>query len=129
MGALADRALGMRMGFALILMLISIIGGRIIPAFTRNWLMRQGHAVGLPTMANRFDIAVIGVTALALAGWVAASRSEEHTSELQSLMRISYAVFCLKKKNNQTSNIKYRTVLTCNKVSHTKASHQRAPCS
>src|SRR3546814_4145910 len=29
-------------------------------------------------------------------------RSEEHTSELQSLMRISYAVFCLKKKKNQT---------------------------
>src|SRR3546814_15709129 len=32
---------------------------------------------------------------------VAFSRSEEHTSELQSLMRISYAVFCLKKKNIQ----------------------------
>src|SRR3546814_9003610 len=33
--------------------------------------------------------------------WVASQkRSEEHTSELQSLMRISYAVFCLKKKNN-----------------------------
>src|SRR3546814_2877123 len=30
-----------------------------------------------------------------------AARSEEHTSELQSLMRISYAVFCLKKKKNQ----------------------------
>src|SRR3546814_8421549 len=30
-----------------------------------------------------------------------ASRSEEHTSELQSLMRISYAVFCLKKKNER----------------------------
>src|SRR3546814_4505657 len=30
-------------------------------------------------------------------------RSEEHTSELQSLMRISYAVFCLKKKNNENS--------------------------
>src|SRR3546814_2296922 len=30
-------------------------------------------------------------------------RSEEHTSELQSLMRISYAVFCLKKKNNKAS--------------------------
>src|SRR3546814_2752689 len=30
-----------------------------------------------------------------------AARSEEHTSELQSLMRISYAVFCLKKKNKQ----------------------------
>src|SRR3546814_9220017 len=32
-----------------------------------------------------------------------AKRSEEHTSELQSLMRISYAVFCLKKKNQQTN--------------------------
>src|SRR3546814_1391559 len=31
-------------------------------------------------------------------------RSEEHTSELQSLMRISYAVFCLKKKKQQTTN-------------------------
>src|SRR3546814_5710790 len=31
-------------------------------------------------------------------------RSEEHTSELQSLMRISYAVFCLKKKNHTTHN-------------------------
>src|SRR3546814_9942616 len=33
-----------------------------------------------------------------------ASRSEEHTSELQSLMRISYAVFCLKKKKTQRHN-------------------------
>src|SRR3546814_11111668 len=35
-----------------------------------------------------------------LAAAVAAPRSEEHTSELQSLMRISYAVFCLQKQNN-----------------------------
>src|SRR3546814_3717290 len=34
-----------------------------------------------------------------------AERSEEHTSELQSLMRISYAVFCLKKKKNTTKQI------------------------
>src|SRR3546814_8948919 len=34
---------------------------------------------------------------------VARARSEEHTSELQSLMRISYAVFCLKKKKNDTT--------------------------
>src|SRR3546814_1672630 len=33
-----------------------------------------------------------------------ADRSEEHTSELQSLMRISYAVFCLKKKKNNIAN-------------------------
>src|SRR3546814_8139102 len=41
-----------------------------------------------------------GRGALALHAERAAGRSEEHTSELQSLMRISYAVFCLKKKNN-----------------------------
>src|SRR3546814_8669688 len=37
-------------------------------------------------------------------------RSEEHTSELQSLMRISYAVFCLKKKKNNNSQTKYQQV-------------------
>src|SRR3546814_6554189 len=43
-----------------------------------------------------------------------ASRSEEHTSELQSLMRISYAVFCLKKKTprKQTNNLRYVLSLT-----------------
>src|SRR3546814_9057729 len=39
-------------------------------------------------------------------------RSEEHTSELQSLMRISYAVFCLKKKNKTTTNSIHLTYLT-----------------
>src|SRR3546814_6881806 len=37
--------------------------------------------------------------------YLALSRSEEHTSELQSLMRISYAVFCLKKKNQNSSTV------------------------
>src|SRR3546814_6366927 len=37
-------------------------------------------------------------------------RSEEHTSELQSLMRISYAVFCLKKKTKQTETTCHRTL-------------------
>src|SRR3546814_9583744 len=41
----------------------------------------------LPVTSHRFIDHIVG-------------RSEEHTSELQSLMRISYAVFCLKKKNN-----------------------------
>src|SRR3546814_6768134 len=42
------------------------------------------------------------------------TRSEEHTSELQSLMRISYAVFCLKKKNKQsgTADSTCMTVVT-----------------
>src|SRR3546814_1274580 len=38
--------------------------------------------------------------------WLFSKRSEEHTSELQSLMRISYAVFCLKKKKNKIKQIK-----------------------
>src|SRR3546814_6936352 len=45
----------------------------------------------------------IGGTAGALGGMLMAKRSEEHTSELQSLMRISYAVFCLKKKKKESS--------------------------
>src|SRR3546814_8589971 len=48
-------------------------------------------------------------------GWllsakVALARSEEHTSELQSLMRISYAVFCLKKKKDKTHTIQQRAL-------------------
>src|SRR3546814_3091459 len=38
-------------------------------------------------------------------------RSEEHTSELQSLMRISYAVFCLKKKKNITKTNKHTMII------------------
>src|SRR3546814_5229045 len=42
-------------------------------------------------------------------------RSEEHTSELQSLMRISYAVFCLKKKKKNTDIMKNLNIYTPNK--------------
>src|SRR3546814_2683261 len=57
--------------------------------------------------ASAFWFALIGVALLSihalplLARLWAAPRSEEHTSELQSLMRISYAVFCLKKKKKK----------------------------
>src|SRR3546814_8999427 len=40
-------------------------------------------------------------------------RSEEHTSELQSLMRISYAVFCLKKKTKNTKENEHTHATTC----------------
>src|SRR3546814_1033725 len=46
------------------------------------------------------------------------ARSEEHTSELQSLMRISYAVFCLKKKITIKKVIYYSTVLTRSTTIH-----------
>src|SRR3546814_5316006 len=47
-------------------------------------------------------------------------RSEEHTSELQSLMRISYAVFCLKKKTNHNMKNNLTTNNTRNPTSQTK---------
>src|SRR3546814_8577523 len=55
---------------------------------------------------------------------IAQQRSEEHTSELQSLMRISYAVFCLKKKTNklyEQSNVNYkiRQNIHIKKIYHT----------
>src|SRR3546814_7682195 len=46
-------------------------------------------------------------------------RSEEHTSELQSLMRISYAVFCLKNKNKQNKKLTLPNKYTSIKQSHT----------
>src|SRR3546814_3983385 len=52
----------------------------------------------------------------------AAARSEEHTSELQSLMRISYAVFCLKKKklNNKSQNSTCQQLInTCQDIHET----------
>src|SRR3546814_5395572 len=48
-------------------------------------------------------------------------RSEEHTSELQSLMRISYAVFCLKKKKHQHTNT--HNTSTHNTTSHDNKQH------
>src|SRR3546814_10190391 len=59
-----------------------------------------GILVGVPraTLAA-FSLEQVAAVRHYLAQGVAGTRSEEHTSELQSLMRISYAVFCLKKKN------------------------------
>src|SRR3546814_8221321 len=61
---------------------------------------------------------------------VDAERSEEHTSELQSLMRISYAVFCLKKKNtlpttttHTTASCLYHHNLQSHYPLHTTAQH------
>src|SRR3546814_1101118 len=69
-GALADRYLGARK---------AVVCGAV--------LLTMGH-IG---MAIEGDTAVVGAT-----GVIRDTRSEEHTSELQPLMRISYAVFCLK---------------------------------
>ncbi len=66
-----DEGLGWRLGVALIVVMISVIGGRIIPSFTRNWLAKRGVREGLPGQPGRFDLATIAITAAALVGWVA----------------------------------------------------------
>jgi uncharacterized protein involved in response to NO len=63
--------LGWRGAIALIIILISLIGGRIIPSFTRNWMAKQGMKRGLPTQPQSLDLLVIASTALALLLWLA----------------------------------------------------------
>src|SRR3546814_4809267 len=73
-------------------------------------LQRVGHGQavgGVPVVAATVGRPFPGLARDALVerrDLAAAARSEEHTSELQSLMRISYAVFCLKKKKNTAIN-------------------------
>src|SRR3546814_5212256 len=54
-------------------------------------------------------------------------RSEEHTSELQSLMRISYAVFCLKKKNTTTQHTYTRHLSTTTPLLHINSRDYSTP--
>ena len=69
LGVVATDGLGWRAGFALVLLLITLIGGRIIPSFTTNWLKKQGQS-RLPGQPPAFDAIVIGATALALCCWI-----------------------------------------------------------
>src|SRR3546814_10534580 len=73
-----------------------------------------GMVFGLPSMRIKgFYLAVATLAAQFFLPWlfVKIGRSEEHTSELQSLMRISYAVFCLKKKTQKNYNTRQSTTI------------------
>src|SRR3546814_8246221 len=77
------------------------------PRIRRLWLPRTLHRRRRrprPALA-RLPPRVPAPRSQARAGAIRALRSEEHTSELQSLMRISYAVFCLKKKTDARNPI------------------------
>lgn len=63
-----------RVGIGVVMLLISLIGGRIIPSFTRNWLVKFNPG-RLPVPFGRFDGVVIGLSALALIGWIVAPLS------------------------------------------------------
>lgn len=61
---------GRRAGLAVLILLITLIGGRIIPSFTGNWL-KSKKETALPVPFGRFDAIVIGLTAVALIAWLA----------------------------------------------------------
>ncbi|MBL4838907.1 MAG: NnrS family protein [Kordiimonadaceae bacterium] len=61
---------GWGFGLGVLLVLITLIGGRIIPAFTANWMRQQGLK-SVPTMFNRFDAVVVLVTVLTMGVMVA----------------------------------------------------------
>lgn len=65
---LASQSGSARFGIVALILLISIIGGRIVPMFTRNWLKAQG-ADAIPPAFNRFDGLVLIATAPALTLW------------------------------------------------------------
>ena len=71
-GMLVDDEVGTRAAILIVILMISLIGGRVVPSFTRNWLVKQGAQSGLPTQPGRFDIVVIAATAVAMAGWLIA---------------------------------------------------------
>src|SRR3546814_9756478 len=82
--------------------LVMGVGG-IIYLFSLSPKLTAGILLGIPVII--LPIMLLG-RRLQKVSRTSQDRSEEHTSELQSLMRISYAVFCLKKKKNKHTRIK-----------------------
>lgn len=61
---------GIRLAIASLILLIMLVGGRIVPSFTHNWLKRNNPG-RLPQSFSRYDAATIGASALAFALWIA----------------------------------------------------------
>jgi uncharacterized protein involved in response to NO len=66
---------GLRIGISVVVLLIALIGGRIIPSFTRNWLVKDNPG-RLPVPFGRFDMITIAVSAVALVAWIARPDSQ-----------------------------------------------------
>src|SRR3546814_8680912 len=108
MGAtLMDIVLRASIMFVVLYLLLRLLGKRELSQMTPFEfvvLVVMGDLIQQGVTQNDFSVtgATLAIVTFAFWGlllsWV---RSEEHTSELQSLMRISYAVFCLKKKKNK----------------------------
>lgn len=75
-GWLADDGIGVRAAISLVVVMISLVGGRIVPSFTRNWLAKHGVKEGLPGQPGRYDFLTIAATAAALLAWTAAPATQ-----------------------------------------------------
>src|SRR3546814_10033211 len=92
----------------MIIMYLLSDAGSILGGWVSSKLIQTGHSVNF---ARKVTMIGAGLCV----------RSEEHTSELQSLMRISYAVFCLKKKkahNTKTQRQNAHNIISSNKTEH-----------
>ncbi len=72
LGLARTALLGDRIGVATLVMLVSFIGGRIVPSFTRNWLAKANPAAAPPAGFGAIDRVALLLTALALAAWALA---------------------------------------------------------
>ena len=69
-GGFAAQGYGLRLGLATAIMMIAVIGGRIIPSFTRNWLARSDHPARPAPPMQRFDKAALLLSIPVLGLWV-----------------------------------------------------------
>ncbi|PWR03352.1 short-chain dehydrogenase [Meridianimarinicoccus roseus] len=69
-GAYAAQGIGLRLGLATGIMMIAVIGGRIIPSFTRNWLAKENDPARPAPPMQRFDTAVLLASLAILILWV-----------------------------------------------------------
>ncbi|MFX0542240.1 NnrS family protein [Roseovarius sp. S4756] len=69
-GAYAAQGAGLRLGLATAVMMIAVIGGRIVPSFTRNWLVKQGIEARPAAPMQRLDKLVLVASVAALLTWV-----------------------------------------------------------
>ena len=69
-GNYAAQGYGLRLGLATAILMIGVIGGRIIPSFTRNWLVRQGNPARPAPPMQTFDKATLLISSVVLAIWV-----------------------------------------------------------
>src|SRR3546814_5618915 len=89
---------------------VYVLSDRGVNTEQARWLANRENAAdlvgGVELQGKDSDLATVlldlSQNATMEASFDVGTRSEEHTSELQSLMRISYAVFCLKKKNKDS---------------------------